>query len=125
MTLLDRSRRKDKTSVAMVMKPYPIGEVSAIVGRMQTGIFDSLKESSHRQHPSPLSKYRQSREPKEREGSSKMVPRLLAGSPYLDAAAQNHSTRNLRLWLKRFWNCLNYSRSMRLSGTPSDTTIVL
>ena len=124
MTLLDRSRRKDKTSVAMVMQTlFP--QVSAIVGRMQTGIFDSLKESSHRQHPSPLSKYRQSREPKEREGSSKMVPRLLAGSPYLDAAAQNHSTRNLRLWLKRFWNCLNYSRSMRLSGTPSDTTIVL
>ena len=34
-------------------KPYPIPDASAIVGRMQTGIFDSLKESAHRQHPSP------------------------------------------------------------------------
>ena len=39
----------------------------------------------------------------------------------LDAAGKNHSTRNSRLWLKRSWNCLNYSRNMRLSGTPSNT----
>jgi len=132
-----------------------IPEVSAIVGRMQTGIFDSLKESAHRQHPSPArvaavgmmrllwsndilrvdssdsqspthSLSTASLENLENvKGAARWPHGSSLESPYLDAAAQNHQTRNLRLWLTRFWNCLNYSRSMRLSGTPSDTTIAL
>ena len=42
--------------------------------------------------------------------------------PCLAAESKNHSTRNLRLWLKRSWNFLSYSRSTHLSGTPSNTT---
>src|SRR3974377_663944 len=42
----------------------------------------------------------------------------------LKAKAKNHSTCNLRLWRKRSWDCLSYSKTMRLSGLPSDTTMV-
>ena len=45
--------------------------------------------------------------------------------PCLEMGAKNHSTVNLRLLLKRSWNRLSYSRSMRLSGTPRTTTNVL
>ena len=36
--------------------------------------------------------------------------------PCLEMGAKNHSTVNLRLLLKRSWNCLNYSRSIRGAG---------
>ena len=103
------------------------------IGRRYAATFGTVRTELMLQNSSECRKLRQPRPP--------LSPRSLENlknvkgvtwshgpsmeSPRLEVGAKNHSSRNLRLLLKRSWNRLSYSRSTHLSGTPSNTTNVL